>query len=77
MGRVTYWVEFQFKYKFWDGAENDWCEEESFDAKRFHCPKKEIKKEVERAVLADLECEKIKDLEITITDYYITSDCEL
>lgn len=77
MSRVTYWVEYTFKYKFWDEGENDWCDEESVDAERFHCPKKDIKSEVRKAVLADLEFEKIKDLKIDIIDYYITSDCEL
>lgn len=77
MSRVTYWVEYTFKYKYWDYEENDWCEEESFDAERFHCPKKDIKNEVRKAVLEDLAGEKIKDLVIEITDSYITTDCEV
>lgn len=77
MSKVTYWVEYAFKYKYWDAAQNDWCEEESFDAGRFHCPKKIIKSEVKKVVLEELNGEQIKDLTIEITDSYITTDCEV
>ena len=69
MSRVTYWVEYIFKYKYWDSMENDWCEEKNFNAQRFHCPKKDIKNEVRNAVTEELEGEKIKDLVIKITDF--------
>ena len=70
MSRVTYWVEYTFKCKYWDSEENDWLEDEDCDAKRFHCPKKDIKKNVEKSVREELSCEKIKDLVIEINDYY-------
>ncbi len=77
MSRVTYWVEYTYKYKYWDSEENDWCDWEDSDAKRFHCPKKDIKKEVKKAVLEELSNEKYKDLSIEITDSYLTTDCEV
>lgn len=78
MSRVTYWVEYHFKYKYWNYVENEWCEEEDFDARRFHCPKKDIKKEVKQAVMEELELQsdKFKDITIEITDSYITTDSE-
>ena len=78
MSRVTYWVEYTFKYKYWDCVENEWYEEEDFDARRFHCPKKDIKKEVKKAVMEELELQgdKFKDIVIEITDSYITTDSE-
>ena len=77
MSRVTYWVSYTYKYKYWDGYENDWLDDEEFDAKRFHCPKKDIKKEVEKAVYEELSGEKIKDLVIEIDDFYPTSETEI
>lgn len=77
MSRITYWVEYTFKYKYLDSVENDWREEESFNAERFHCRKKDIKSEVRKAVLEELEGEKIKDLVIEITDSYPTTDYEV
>lgn len=77
MSRVTYWVEYTFKYKCWDSVENDWREEKSFDAKRFHCPKKYIMSETRKAILEELEGEKIKDIVVEITDFYPTTDCEV
>lgn len=79
MSGVTYWVEYTYKYKLWNPDENDWWEdyEEDFDARRFHCPKKDIKKEVEKTIREELSEEKIKDLVIEITDFYPTTDCEV
>ncbi len=77
MSRVTYWVEYIFKYKYLDSVENAWREEENVNAQRFHCPKKDIKNEVRNVVTEELKGEKIKDLVIKITDFYLTTDCEV
>ena len=47
MARNTWWVEFTYTYEYWDYDSQTWCSEESYDAGRFHCLKKDIKKEVE------------------------------
>lgn len=73
----TYWVEYTYKYKYWDSVENDWVDDEDFDARRFHCSKKDIKKEVDNAVHKELSGENIKDLIINIVDCYPTTDCEI
>jgi ABC-type enterochelin transport system ATPase subunit len=77
MGKVTYWVEYRYKYKFFDVSENEWTIEEMVDAGRFHCPKKDIRKEVRKCVEKELEYEKYEDLVIEILDYYITTDEEV
>lgn len=79
MSRVTYWVEYTFKYKYYDSVDKEWYEDEDFDARRFHCPKKEIKNEVRNAVMEELELQgdKFKDVIIQITDYYLTTDEEV
>ena len=43
MNRVTYWVEYTYKYKYWDSEENDWFDYEDCEARRFHCQKKRHK----------------------------------
>ena len=71
----TYWVEFSWTYKiFFDGK---WEEDEDFDACRFQCPKRCIKKEVEKYVKEELENENYKDLKIVISDCYRTTDYEI
>ena len=74
---MTYWVEYSYTYKFLN-EENDWEEEKSFDADRFHCRKRDIKKEVEKYVREwELQGETFKDLKVEITDCYLTTDEEL
>ena len=75
--RNTWWVEYSFSYLFWDNAEKKWEPWEDFDADRFQCLKKDIRKEVEQRVREDLSSEQFKDLKITITDCYITTDVEV
>ena len=77
MSGITHWVVYTYRYKYRDTEENEWCEYEDFDADRFHCPKKDIKKEVKKVVMENLSGEKIKDLTITITDFYPTTEYEM
>ncbi len=75
MGRVTYWVAYEYTYKLL--TEDGWEDCSDFDAGRFHCPKKNIKKEVEKRVKEELVFDTIKDLAITISDSYLTTECEV
>ena len=68
---MTYWVEYEYSYTLLNGEEI-----EDIDSGRFHCRKKDIKKEVEERVKEDLECERYSDLKICINDAYPTTDCE-
>lgn len=77
MGRTnTYWVEFEFEYDIlYDG---EWVHESDFDSGRIKCTKKEIKEKVREHIEEQLQYEpQHKNLKITITDQYITSDEEL
>lgn len=71
----TYWVEFKWTYKTM--LDGEWEECDDFEARRFQCLKKSIKKEVEKYVLETLDGEDYKDLKIVITDFYMTTDCEI
>lgn len=77
MSRNTWWVEYTYTYEYWDSEENEWLEYDDCDADRFHCLKKDIKKEVEKRILEDLSGDKFRNLKINIYDKYITTDCEV
>ena len=68
---MTYWVEYEFSYKI----NNE--EYEDSDSGRFHCRKKDIKKEVEAFVKDELKYEPFTDLQIKIYDFYPTTDSEV
>lgn len=68
---MTYWVEYEYSYKI-NGEECEYS-----DSGRFHCRKKDIKKEVESEVMSELRYEHYSDLKIKINDFYQTTDCEL
>lgn len=71
----TYWVEYEYTFNI----NNGWnIHEVDADARRFHCLKKDIKKEVRKYVEEDLKSlfGDFKDLHIKITDYYITTEDE-
>lgn len=75
--RNTWWVSYSFKYSYYDSEEKEWFEESDFDAGRFHCLKKDIPKEVRKTIEEGLVGETYKDLIITISDQYITTDFEV
>lgn len=68
---MTYWVEYEYSYKI----NGEVCEDS--DSRRFHCRKKDIKKEVESKVISGLRYEHYSDLKIKINDFYPTTDCEV
>ena len=71
----TWWVEYCWKCQILDN-EGKWFEDEDFDSGRFQCTKKQISTEVRKAVENALQYETYKDLEIKITDKYITTESE-
>ena len=50
---------------------------EDCNSRRFHCRKKDIKKEVELEIISELRYEHYSDLKIKINDFYPTTDCEV
>lgn len=75
--KKTYWVEYSYSYDVFDTVENEWMSEEDFDAGRFCCLKKDVKREVKKVIEEELRSEKYKNLKIEIDDCYITTDCEI
>lgn len=74
----TWWVDYAFKYEYYDIETGKWESYHDFDARRFHCIKKDIKKKVKEYIETyELQGEKYKNLVVTINDQYITTDCEV
>lgn len=75
--KYTYWVDFSWTYKYLDKESNQWEEYEDFDARRFCCKRKDIKKNVTEYVKQELDGDTYKDLKIIINDSYWTTDGEI
>jgi len=77
MARNTWWVEFEWTYSVKDPDTSEWNEEKDFESGRFHCTKKKIPDEVRKYVEEELKYEnECKDIQIKITDQYMTTECE-
>lgn len=74
---MTYWVEYEYSYHYWDTEERAWVAECGGDGARFHCRKKDVRKEVEKRIHEELEGEQIKNLKFEIYDMYPTTEYEI
>ena len=70
-------MEYTIEFEFWDDEDRTWHEDETDEARRFNCPKKDIKKEVKKAVKEMFDDQTVRVTSIKITDYYPTTDCEI
>jgi hypothetical protein len=73
----TWWVEYTYKYEYWDWDENEWLEVEDCKAERIKCQEKELEKRVERLIQEELRDERYQKMDFTIEEYYITTDYEM
>lgn len=74
----TWWVDYTFEYEYYDSEDGTWEHCCDFDSGRFHCIKKEIKKNVRNYIETyELQGEQYRNLVVTINDQYITTDCEI
>lgn len=71
----TYWVEYDFVGEQWNNITRNWEVITDVDACRFHCLKKDLKKEVANKILDDYGSMRI--LRLTIHDCYMTTDTEV
>ena len=74
----TYWVEYSYKYEYFDAYSKHWEKDSGFKARRFQCRKANIKQEVEKYLLKfAFEGEIVSNLVITIKDCYETTEHEI
>lgn len=71
----SWWVDYAWECEIF--YEGEWMPEDDFDAGRFNCTKKEIKKTVTEHIKAfELQGEVYRNLKVTIHDCYPTTTCE-
>lgn len=77
MGRdYAWWVSYSWTYEWLDG-EGSWISDRCFEAGRFYCRKKDIKKVAEEKVhesMCDLE---YRNLKVIVDDFYKTTSEEI
>ena len=73
----TYWVGYTWKYKLFNEETNEFEDYEDVDACRFHCLKRDIKKEVEKTIRESFGEEEVKDLKVNIYESYLTTEHEI
>lgn len=74
----TYWVQYHFTCQIWDYEDEEWSPHADFDSWRFTCLKRDIKNKVTEYIRNNLlNCEKIKDLQVSIDKAYVTTDYEV
>ena len=77
----TYWVEYTYYYTYIDGDSGERELLADYDCGRFKCRKKDIKKEVTKRIREEWEDDpSVKlsdDIDVTITDCYETTECEI
>lgn len=66
----AWWVSYSWTYDWFDEESAEWIIDKDFEAERFYCNKKDIKKEVTAESMNDI---KYRNLEVTINDYYKTT----
>lgn len=78
----TWWVEYTYRYRWWDYDDRLWQEEKDCDAQRFFCREEEISEKVRQAIYDEIGAEDAVDCDVrllsfNIYDHYVTSDYEV
>lgn len=71
----SWWVDYAWECEIF--YEGEWHKEDDFDAARFYCTKKDIKKTVTEHIKSiELHGDVYRNLKVTIHDSYMTTTCE-
>lgn len=73
----AWWVSYSWTYEWLDVLGEEWISDTDFEAGRFYCNKKDIKKEAEKKAVESMYGLKYRNLEVTINDCYKTTIEEL
>lgn len=73
----AWWVSYSWTYEWLEEESGKWISDSDFDAERFFCNKKDIKKVAEKKIIETMDDLKYRNLEITINDYYKTTTEEI
>ena len=73
----SWWAEYSWSCEVFDEEDQEWVSEDSFEAERFACRKKDIKKEAKKHIEDRWFCGvQYRNLKIRIDDCYKTTACE-
>ena len=73
----VWWVSYSWSYEWLEEESGEWISDRDFEAERFYCNKKDIKKEVEKKAIESMNDLKYRNLKVTINDYYKTTIVEI
>ena len=73
----AWWVSYSWTYEWLEEESGEWISDRDFEAERFYCNKKDIKKEAEKNVIESMNGLKYRNLEVTINDCYKTTTEEI
>lgn len=73
----VWWVSYSWSYEWLEEESGEWISDRDFEADRFYCNKKDIKKEVEKKAIESMNDLKYRNLKVTINDYYKTTIVEI
>ena len=69
----SWWVDYSYSYDLFMEDEQTWKNCVDFDADRFNCPKKDLKKVIKEHIEKyELQGDKYRNLVVTINDFYQT-----
>lgn len=72
----SWWVSYSWTYEWFD-EESGWISDRDFEAERFYCIKKDIKKEAEKKAMSSMGGLQYRNLNVTIDDCYQTTPEEI
>ena len=73
----SWWVEYSWWFEWFDEENQEWVPGNNFEAERFDCRKKDIKKEAEKRIKeGELRGVQYRNLKVLIEDCYMTTACE-
>ena len=73
----VWWVSYSWSYEWLEEESGEWISDRDFEAERFYCTKKDIKKEAEKKAIESMNDLKYRNLKVTINDYYKTTIVEI
>ena len=73
----AWWVSYSWTYEWLEEESGEWISDRDFEAERFYCNKKDIKKEAEKKAAESTVGLKYRNLEVNIDDCYKTTTEEI
>ena len=74
----SWWVDYSYSYDLFMEDEQSWENCVDFDADRFNCQKKDLKKVIKEHIEKyELQGDKYRNLVVTINDFYQTTTEEI